>query len=126
LLLFTKYLEKKHYYRTDDKILRQDLILHLYKFFMSITGKHKNINFAYFLPGLPHIYFLFTVQLTNERVEVFLARRSVQHLVSNMAKWLLRYIARSFCHYKKPTATHSYINQLLFYTNTVLDWSIGV
>jgi hypothetical protein len=32
-------------------------------------------------PGLPHIYFLFTVRLTNERVEVFLARRSVQHLV---------------------------------------------
>ena len=34
-------------------------------------------------PGLPHIYFLFTVRLTNERVGVFLARRSVQHLVFN-------------------------------------------
>jgi hypothetical protein len=32
-------------------------------------------------PGLPHICFLFTVRLTNERVGVFLARRSVQHLV---------------------------------------------
>jgi hypothetical protein len=32
-------------------------------------------------PGLPHIYFLFTVRLTNERMGVFLARRSVQHLV---------------------------------------------
>ena len=32
-------------------------------------------------PGLPHIYFLFTVRLTNERVGVFLARRSVQHLI---------------------------------------------
>ena len=32
-------------------------------------------------PGLPHIYFLFTVRLTNERVGVFLVRRSVQHLV---------------------------------------------
>ena len=32
-------------------------------------------------PGLPHIYFLFTVRLTNERVGVFLARRSMQHLV---------------------------------------------
>jgi hypothetical protein len=31
-------------------------------------------------PGLPHIYFLFTVRLTNERVGVFLARHSVQHL----------------------------------------------
>ena len=33
--------------------------------------------------GLPHIYFLFTVRLTNERVGVFLARRSVQHLVGS-------------------------------------------
>jgi hypothetical protein len=32
-------------------------------------------------PGLPHIYFLFTMRLTNERVGVFLARHSVQHLV---------------------------------------------
>jgi hypothetical protein len=32
-------------------------------------------------PGLPHIYFLFTVRLTNEWVGVFLARRGVQHLV---------------------------------------------
>jgi hypothetical protein len=32
-------------------------------------------------PVLPHICFLFTVRLTNERVGVFLARRSVQHLV---------------------------------------------
>jgi hypothetical protein len=32
-------------------------------------------------PGLPHIYFLFTVRLTNERVRVFLAWRSVQYLV---------------------------------------------
>ena len=31
--------------------------------------------------GLPHIYFLFTMWLTNERVGAFLARRSVQHLV---------------------------------------------
>jgi hypothetical protein len=27
-------------------------------------------------PGLPHIYFLFTVRLTNERVGIFLTRRS--------------------------------------------------
>ena len=33
-------------------------------------------------PGLPHIYFLFTVRLTNECVGVFLAWRSVQHLVT--------------------------------------------
>jgi hypothetical protein len=32
-------------------------------------------------PGLLHIYFLFTVRLTNERMGVFLARRSLQHLV---------------------------------------------
>ena len=35
-------------------------------------------------PGLSHIYFLFTVRLTNERVGVFLAWRSVQHLVCLM------------------------------------------
>jgi hypothetical protein len=34
-------------------------------------------------PGLPHIYFLFIVQLTNEWVGVFLARGSMQHLVLN-------------------------------------------
>ena len=33
-------------------------------------------------PGLLHIYFLFTVRLTNEWVGVFLARRSLQHLVN--------------------------------------------
>jgi hypothetical protein len=37
---------------------------------------------CFHFPGLLHIYFLFTVRLTNERVGVFLARRSVQHLVS--------------------------------------------
>ena len=31
--------------------------------------------------GLPHIYFLFTMRLTNERVGVFIARRRLQHLV---------------------------------------------
>jgi hypothetical protein len=42
-------------------------------------------------PGLPHIYFLFTVRLTNEWVGVFLARRSVQHLVLHQSQdisWL--------------------------------------
>jgi hypothetical protein len=40
-------------------------------------------------PGLPHIYFLFTMRLTNERVVVFLSRRSVQHLVCTTinVKW---------------------------------------
>jgi hypothetical protein len=40
-------------------------------------------------PGLPHIYFLFTVRLTNERVGVFIARRSVQHLV-----YLIQHLAK--------------------------------
>ena len=39
-------------------------------------------------PGLQHIYFLFTVRLANERVGVFLARRSVQHLVVSTLIWL--------------------------------------
>jgi hypothetical protein len=37
------------------------------------------------LPGLLHIYFLFTMRLTNDRLGVFLARRSVQHLVSSIS-----------------------------------------
>jgi hypothetical protein len=47
-------------------------------------------------PGLPHIYFLFTVRLTNEWVGVFLARRSVQHLV---LQWI---ILDSFFHMLTP------------------------
>jgi hypothetical protein len=39
-------------------------------------------------PGLPHIYFLFTVRLTNEWVGVFLAWRSVQHLVNEKVAFL--------------------------------------
>jgi hypothetical protein len=47
-------------------------------------------------PGLPHIYFLFTVRLTNERVGVFLARRSVQHLVFTFISiFLLSYSFKS-------------------------------
>ena len=42
-------------------------------------------------PGLPHIYFLFTVWLTNERVGVFLARRSLQHLVSSEISLVVTY-----------------------------------
>ena len=44
-------------------------------------------------PGLPHIYFLFTVRLTNERVGVFLARRGVQHLVDVCFTKMLHYIS---------------------------------
>ena len=39
-------------------------------------------------PVLPHIYFLFTVRLANEWVGVFLAWRSVQHLVESGIKLL--------------------------------------
>jgi hypothetical protein len=42
-------------------------------------------------PGLPHIYFLFTVWITNERVGVFLARRSVQYLVLKMTASTYKY-----------------------------------
>jgi hypothetical protein len=45
-------------------------------------------------PGLPHIYFLFTVRLANERVGVFLARRSVQHLVGFYTHWTYMHIFR--------------------------------
>ena len=46
--------------------------------------------FSFYWKKWLHIYFLFTVRLTNERVGVFLARRSVQHLVylvADMATW---------------------------------------
>jgi hypothetical protein len=43
-------------------------------------------------PGLPHIYFLFTERLTNERVELFLARRSVQHLVFSFVCLFMKFI----------------------------------
>ena len=48
-------------------------------------------------PGLPHIYFLFTVRLANERVGVFLilARRSVQHHVSNTVNKNPRRVVKS-------------------------------
>ena len=49
-------------------------------------------------PGLPHIYFLFTVRLTNEQVGVFLARRSVQHLVKAKKKYMCVY-----CHMSKKS-----------------------
>ena len=53
-------------------------------------------------PGLPHIYFLFTVRLLNERVGVFLARRSLQHLVILTSvtsdKCIQRYIKRKRDH----------------------------
>jgi hypothetical protein len=45
-------------------------------------------------PGLPHIYFLYTVRLTNERVGVFLARRNVQHLVFN---WYPKIFQKNRC-----------------------------
>jgi hypothetical protein len=53
--------------------------------------------------GLPHIYFMFTVRLTNEWEGVFLARRSVQHrvliwqLFENLSKikYFLAYVYRS-------------------------------
>jgi hypothetical protein len=52
-------------------------------------------------PGLLHIYFLFTVRLTNERVRVFLVRHSVQHLVEYKfvnRKFKKRGVGHSPCH----------------------------
>jgi hypothetical protein len=52
-------------------------------FFFSLSEILVFISLACLpFPGLLHIYFLFTVRLTNERVGVLLARRSVQHLVN--------------------------------------------
>jgi hypothetical protein len=66
-------------------------------------------------PGLPHIYFLFTVRLTNEWVGVFLARRSVQHLVWNQI-WLE-------CALDGPT--HFIFRKSKMATNTGHSFKIG-
>ena len=47
----------------------------------SIRSHFHNRYLSFYWKKWLHIYFLFTVQLTNERVGVFLARHSVQHLV---------------------------------------------
>jgi hypothetical protein len=84
-------------YRTSTSCLQCDL-----EFFMFTVMKTRNSYLSFYwkkwfyiwymalawwlvpclpFPGLPQIYFLFTVRLTNEWVGVFLARRGVQHLV---------------------------------------------
>ena len=47
----------------------------------SVRSHFRNRYLSFYWKKWLHIYFLFTVRLTNERVGVFLARRSVQHLV---------------------------------------------
>ena len=47
-------------------------------------------------PGLQHIYFLFTVRLTNERVGVFLARLSVQHLALIRKQYMIEFYYHRF------------------------------
>ena len=82
-------------YRTSTSCLQCDLEFFMFavmKTFVTVisasTGRNDFIFDIWWLvqclpfPGLPHIYFLFTVRLTNDRVGVFLARRSVQHLVN--------------------------------------------
>jgi hypothetical protein len=48
---------------------------------LSVRSHFRNRYLGFYWKKWLHIYFLFTVQLTNGRVGVFLARRSVQHLV---------------------------------------------
>jgi hypothetical protein len=48
---------------------------------LSIRSHFRNRYLSFYWKKWLLIYFLFTVRLTNERVGVFLARRSVQHLV---------------------------------------------
>ena len=50
-------------------------------FCLSVRSHFRNRYLSFYWKKWLHIYFLFTVRLTNERVGVFLARRSVQHLV---------------------------------------------
>ena len=48
---------------------------------LSVRSHFRNRYISFYWKKWLHIYFLFTVRLTNERVGIFLARRSVQHLV---------------------------------------------
>ena len=63
-------------------------------------------------PGLPHIYFLFTVRLNNEQVGVFLARRSVQHLVFN---WYPIFFQKNRC-------VFGILVYSLFYTYYIIEY----
>jgi hypothetical protein len=53
---------------------------------LSVRSHFCNRYLSFYWKKWLHIYFLFTVRLTNERVGVFLARRSVQHLVHHCFK----------------------------------------
>ena len=70
-------------------------------------------------PGLPHIYFLFTVRLTNEWVGVFLAWRSVQHLVVKANKNDM--CKMNYSRLDKHDAWHSKLE----ITNALLKSSLG-
>ena len=48
---------------------------------LSIRSHFRNRYLSFYWKKWLHIYFLFTVRLTNERVGVFLAWHSVKHLV---------------------------------------------
>ena len=74
-------------------------------------------------PGLPHIYFLFTVRLTNERVGVFLAWCSVQHLVQY---WIFAVLWRPFWKFWQRriaplTVTYHYVQ---FYVSIIIHLEI--
>jgi hypothetical protein len=49
---------------------------------LSVRSHFRNRYLSFYWKKWLHIYLLFTVRLTNERVWVFVARRSVQHLVT--------------------------------------------
>ena len=51
---------------------------------LSVHSHFHNRYLSFYWKNWLHIYFLFTVRLTNERVGVFLARCSVQHLVLSL------------------------------------------
>ena len=66
-------------FRKLSQLLLEEMILYLIYGFGMVTCIVVVPCLPF--PGLLHIYFLFTLRLTNERVGVFLARRSLQHLV---------------------------------------------
>jgi hypothetical protein len=108
--LFTVRLKIFHVYRNEN--FRNSYLSFYWKKWFYIWY----MAFAWWLvqclpfPGLPHIYFLFTVRLTNERVGVFLARCSMQQLVFFKNK--IRKYARIRLHNMKLDTDMAHIEHL--------------
>jgi hypothetical protein len=67
---------------------------------LSVRSHFRNRYLSFYWKKWLHIFFLFTVRLTNEWVGVFLARRSVQHRIIIISDLSIRSGTRYFYPYK--------------------------